>query len=132
MNEGNEMTGSDWSQELREELRKNDMNGRVGMILVSQTDQLRIWQIRLEPGERVPFHRHVLDYFWTSLADGAARSHFGDGRVSTNHYKIGDTKHFKFARGESMIHDLENIGETTLLFTTVENLESENAPLPVD
>jgi beta-alanine degradation protein BauB len=28
-----------------------------------------------------------------------------------------------------MIHDLENMGETELVFTTVEFLDSENAPL---
>jgi hypothetical protein len=30
-----------------------------------------------------------------------------------------------------MIHDLENVGETDLLFTTVEFLDSPNAPLPL-
>ena len=30
---------------------------------------------------------------------------------------------------EAMTHDLENIGDTTLCFTTVEFLDSANAPL---
>jgi hypothetical protein len=47
-------------------------------------------------------------------------------------YQAGDTKHLSFGPGEFMIHDLENIGSTDLLFTTVEFLESRNRPLPID
>ena len=33
--------------------------------------------------------------------------------------------------GEYKIHDLENIGDTDLLFSTVEFKDSANAPLPI-
>ena len=36
-----------------------------------------------------------------------------------------------FAGGESMIHDLVNAGSDDLVFTTVEFLQSANAPLPL-
>jgi beta-alanine degradation protein BauB len=71
----------------------------------------------------------VLDYFWTSVTGGHGRSHFIDGRVSDTVYKPGDFKQITFKEGEFMVHDLENIGDTELLFTTVEFLESPNAPL---
>jgi hypothetical protein len=57
------------------------------------------------------------------------RSHFSDGRVSDTVYKPGDFKQITFKEGEFMVHHLENIGDTELLFTTVEFLESPNAPL---
>ena len=60
---------------------------------------------------------------------GYGRSHFSDGFVSDTAYKPGDIKHLTFKEGEFMVHDLENIGDTELLFTTVEFLESPNAPL---
>jgi hypothetical protein len=44
-------------------------------------------------------------------------------------YLSGDTQHHRYGLGEFMIHDLENIGETELVFTTVEFLDSANAPL---
>ena len=44
---------------------------------------------------------------------------------------IRDTKHFEFGPGEYMIHDLENIGNTDLIFTTVELKNSANPPLPI-
>ena len=46
-------------------------------------------------------------------------------------YAAGDTQHHRYGPGEFMIHDLENIGETELVFATVEFLDSANAPLPL-
>ena len=71
----------------------------------------------------------MLDYFWTSVTGGHGRSHFSDGSVSDTAYKQGDIKQLTFREGEFMVHDLENIGDTELLFTTVEFFDSPNAPL---
>jgi beta-alanine degradation protein BauB len=49
--------------------------------------------------------------------------------VSDTAYKLGEIKQLTFKEGEFMVHDLENIGDTELLFTTVEFLDSPNAPL---
>jgi beta-alanine degradation protein BauB len=120
-----------WPGELQDELQRNFGNGCVGSRLVSETDTLRVWHLTLQPGERIGFHRHVLDYFWTVMTDGAARSHYHDGRTAETAYKAGDTKHFSYGPGEWMMHDLENIGETTLVFTTVEHKNGKNPPLVV-
>jgi hypothetical protein len=107
-------------------------NGMVGQRLLSETDALRIWRIELAPGERVAFHTHVLNYFWTALSPGRSRSTMGDGRVVETAYETSTTKHFTYAKGEKMVHDLENISDTTLAFITVElKIGSANAPLPL-
>jgi hypothetical protein len=31
------------------------------------------------PAERIGFHRHVLDYFWTCVSGGRGRQHVHDG-----------------------------------------------------
>jgi hypothetical protein len=36
-----------------------------------------------------------------------------------------------YGAGEYLLHSVENIGDTELLFTTVEFKQSANAPLPV-
>ncbi len=43
----------------------------------------------------------------------------------------GDTRHLSYGPGEYLLHSVENIGDTDLLFTTVEFLQSANPPLPV-
>src|SRR5467141_1585166 len=107
-------------------------NGQVGSRLVSETERVRVWHLSLEPGERIGFHTHVLDYFWTAMTSGKARSHYGDGEIREVSYAAGDTKHHIYAPGEFMTHDLENIGDTPLIFATVEFLHSANAPLEVE
>ncbi len=120
-----------WPHAWHDELRSSVSNGRVGHVLLSESDRVRVWSLRLAPGERIGFHRHVLDYFWTVLTDGTARSHYHDGRTTQTTYRAGDTKHMTYAAGEFLIHDLENIGDGELIFTTVEFLDSANAPLPI-
>ncbi len=123
--------GDDWPLQLKRELEANASNPAVGQVLLSETDRVRVWSLRLAPGERIGFHRHVLDYFWTVLTDGKAVSHFGDGTTSETAYRAGDTRHMRYGLGEYMVHDLENVGTTELVFVTVEFLDSSNAPLPV-
>jgi len=107
-------------------------NGMVGQRLLSETEAVRVWRIDLKPGERVPFHTHVLNYFWTALSAGRSRSTLADGKIIETRYEVGTTKHFTYGLGERMIHDLENIGDTDLSFTTVELKQgSANAPLPL-
>jgi len=118
-----------WSAALVEELEQAGHNGRVGSTLVSETGEYRIWLITMPPGMRLPFHTHVLNYFWTATSAGRARSRYSDGTVHEMDYAVGQTRHMAFAAGESMTHDLENIGDTVLCFTTVEDKRSANAPL---
>lgn len=107
-------------------------NGMVGQRLLSETDAVRVWRIELAPGERVGFHTHVLNYFWTATSGGKSRSVYADGRSVDTEYGVGTTRHYAFGKGEKMVHDLENIGSTVLSFTTVElKLGSANAPLPL-
>lgn len=123
---------ADWPVWRKEELARNQKNGQVGGQLVSESEDVRVWLISLKPGERLPLHCHVLNYFWTATSAGRARSLFSDGRVAETTYKLGDTRHYRFAAGEQMIHDLENVGTDVLTFTTVElKVGSANAPLPL-
>lgn len=110
-------------------MQANIWSGKVGTVLVSETETFRVWHISIAPGERLPFHRHVLDYFWTVLSNGRARSHYEGGAVRETTYCAGDTRHFSFAPGEHMVHDLENVGDETLVFVTVEMKAGKNAPL---
>ena len=120
-----------WSSELAAEFEQNQYNGCVGTELVSESERVRVWMIHLAPGERIAFHRHVLDYFWTAVTTGRGRQHVHDGRTLEKTYSAGETQHESYKSGEYKVHDLENIGDTELVFTTVEFLDSANKRLPI-
>jgi beta-alanine degradation protein BauB len=121
-----------WPLWRKEEFNRNKRLPVVGTRLVSETNDVRVWLIDLAPGQRLPFHLHVLNYFWTAMTVGRVRSISHDGDVFEATTKIGDTGHTTIAAGEWMIHDLENIGEKPLLYSTVElKIGSANKPLPL-
>jgi beta-alanine degradation protein BauB len=120
-----------WSTALQDEFTRNQHNPCVGTRLLSQDSRVLVWEVRLKPSERLGFHRHVLDYFWVATTPGKARSHQQDGSVVEATYVAGQTSHLTYGPGEFKVHDLENIGDTELIFTTVEFLDSANPPLPL-
>jgi len=121
-----------WPDALKTEFTEDAHDGHVGSRLLSQNNRVRVWEIRLSPGERWHAHRHVLDYFWTAVNAGNRRQHAHDGTTRDVTYTAGETRHFHFGPGEFLLHDIENIGQTELVFTTVEHLDSDNPPLPLD
>ena len=58
-------------------------------MLVSESERVRVWMIKLAPGERFGFHRHVLDYFWTCVTGGRGRQHVHDGTTVEYSYAPG-------------------------------------------
>jgi len=126
-------TKSTWSAEIAAEFERESKspNGCVGQRLLSESERVRVWEIRLKPGERFGFHRHVLDYFWSCSTGGTARAHLNEGTTVDHTYQPGETRHETHAKGHFKVHDIQNTGPAELHFITVEFLDSANAPLPV-
>ncbi|WP_409061508.1 hypothetical protein [Streptomyces sp. SYP-A7185] len=120
-----------WSPPLHLDFEKNAHNGQVGQTLVKETEAVRIWETHLQPGERIPVHRHVLDYSWIALTDGLARQHASDGSSREIAYVRGQNQHFTFREECHHLHDLKNIGESVLSFLVVEMKDGANPPLPL-
>lgn len=123
---------SGWPPEIAAEYarERERPNGCVGTRLLSENERTRVWEVRLRPGERLGFHRHVLDYFWTCVTGGRARAHH-DGETIEYTYAPGETRHESHVKGDYKVHDIQNTGDIDLVFVTVEHLDSANAPLPV-
>ena len=124
---------SAWPPEIAAEFEreKNAPNPCVGSVLLSESDRTRVWMIRLQPGERIGFHRHVLDYFWTAVSGGRGRQHVHDGTTVEYTYAPDETRHETYGSGQFKVHDLENLGDEEMVFMTVEFLQSANKPLPL-
>ena len=120
-----------WPAGMVEEMKANAFNPNVGSTLVSETEKVRVWHLLVPAGQRCTFHRHVLDYFWTCHSHGTARGYFEDGSITETVHFPGDTRHLTYGPGEHLLHSVENVGKTDLLFTTVEYKVSANSPLGV-
>jgi beta-alanine degradation protein BauB len=92
---------SAWAPSLAAEFEREQQNNNpcVGSMLVSENERVRVWMIRLAPGERFGFHRHVLDYFWTCVTGGRGRQHVSDDKTVEYTYAPGETRHETYAAG---------------------------------
>jgi oxalate decarboxylase/phosphoglucose isomerase-like protein (cupin superfamily) len=108
--------------DFSDELAAAASNLDVGTRLRFENDRIKVWEITLAPGERCPFHVHTRRYFWTVTAGGIGRQRFPDGTLSVRRYEVGDTQYLEQSAADPMIHDLENAGDSTLQFVTVELL----------
>ncbi len=101
-----------WPADIAAEFEREAQNPNpcVGTELLSENERSRVWIIRLAPGERTGFHRHVLDYFWTSVNGGRAKQHVNDGTTLEYTYQPGETRHETYGAGEFKVHDLAECG----------------------
>ncbi len=106
--------------EFADELARAQENRDVGTNRLFENAHVRVWEIRLEPGERGAFHIHDQTYFWTVVEPGRGLQRFPDGSMVIRDYSPGETKYLVHSADHTLIHDLENVGETTLRFVTVE------------
>lgn len=106
-----------------DELAAAPHNLDVGTRLWFENDAIRVWEVRLRPGERGPFHAHTRRYFWTVVDGGIGRQRSADGSMITREYHVGDTNYSLHSPDAPMIHDFENAGDSDIRFVTVELLD---------
>jgi len=106
-----------------DELEAAPGNLEVGTTIWFENDRIRVWEILLQPGERGAFHSHVTNYFWTVVEGSRGLQRFIDGTFVVRDYLVGETKYLEHTPETALIHDLENVGDSTLRFVTVELLD---------
>jgi beta-alanine degradation protein BauB len=109
--------------DYRGELDSAPGNLDVGTRLWFENEHIRVWEVRLMPGERGPFHAHTRRYFWTVVDGGIGRQRTADGTMITREYHVGDTNYSDHSPDDPTIHDFENAGDSPIRFTTVELLD---------
>ena len=83
----------------------------VGTQLLFENDAVRVWDLRLAPGEGTGMHRHELDYFYVVIGDGVLQRVDPDGtRHQPKAMKDGEV-HFRQVSTEA-IHEAVNAGES--------------------
>lgn len=108
--------------QFADELEAASQNHQLGTNLWFENERIRVWEVRLQPGERGAFHSHITNYFWTVVDGSRGLQRFADGTYVIRDYQAGQTRYLEHSPETALIHDLENIGGSTLRFVTVELL----------
>ncbi|WP_296524498.1 cupin domain-containing protein [Rhodoplanes sp.] len=104
---------------------------QIGNRIVLENDHVRVWEVKLEPGQTIDFHIHYHPYAVISLGGGEneVETIFGDKRDTYE-----PTGHTVFIDGMRPVHKLTNKSKVTYLARLVElkhiTWTPEEAPLP--
>jgi hypothetical protein len=91
-----------------------DGHGQVGTRVLLETDEIRVWEMVLEPGESSGLHHHVHDYVFVYTTDdnvlevrvpGAPPAPVRTEAGYSSYTRVGD------ADASRLTHELVNVGE---------------------
>lgn len=82
----------------------------VGTKLLFENDRVRVWDLRLEPGQSTGLHRHTCDYLYVVIGDGKLQACNADGSPRpAMEMKDGEVR-FREIQGED-VHEAVNVGD---------------------
>jgi predicted metal-dependent enzyme (double-stranded beta helix superfamily) len=84
-------------------------SARVGTKLLFENDRVRVWDLRLAPGESTGMHRHETDYLYVVIGGGTLQTVHGDGRRDPPRRMEDGEVHFRSVAGEN-VHEAVNAG----------------------
>jgi beta-alanine degradation protein BauB len=90
--------------------------GPVGQEILLENDKVRIWHIRLKPGETQPLHHHELAYVVVAVQGARNVIHTIDGARIEVTENTGDV----VFREPGQIHMLTNDGDTVYIGRIIE------------
>jgi len=81
--------------------------GPIGDKILFENEFVRVWSVTLDPGQRQPWHQHLLPYLIVPLTEGKNEMTFDDGRVRQTHEKPGEV----IWREPGIAHELLNCSD---------------------
>jgi quercetin dioxygenase-like cupin family protein len=87
------------------------VSSEVGTRLLFENDRVRVWDLRLEPGESTGQHRHEADYLYIVIGDGELQTVYANGTSDPpRQMKDGDVRFREVSEKSS--HEAVNTGKT--------------------
>ena len=87
------------------------ISSKVGTKLLFENDRVRVWDLRLEPGQSTGLHRHTTDYVYVVIGDGALQGKRADGTAKPVERMSDGEVRFRKIDGED-IHEAINVGDS--------------------
>ena len=90
---------------------KETASADIGTELLFENDRVRVWDLRLKPGESTGFHRHDNDYLYVVIGGGKLKAVHADG---SDWYEVEmEDGEVRFREVESEdVHDAQNVGDS--------------------
>ncbi len=108
-----------WEVDIIKELKNDLFSDSFGSFLF-ENDSMKLWELSLNPYERIPFRILNRDYSLTCMTDGLALSRFANGVINLMRFRKGDTPIWQH-QGNEIISDFQNLGEDVLKLTVIEH-----------
>ena len=109
-------------------MNEQHVSAAVGTQLLFENERVRVWDLRLEPGEGTGLHRHEHDYLYVVIGDGKLQRVDPDGtRVTPKAMQDGAVVFRQV--GDDCVHEAVNAGDTPWRNIVVE-LKGESADEP--
>ncbi|SDQ72198.1 hypothetical protein [Flagellimonas zhangzhouensis] len=113
-----------WEQEKIDELMHQEISESLSDNLVFENEFVKLWDIHLLPGQRIPFRKQNRNYGWVCTTGGLVLTRYGNGKIDMVKLNPGDTQYFEY-KGKNYVNDLENIGEDTIVINILEYKETQ-------
>lgn len=113
-----------WEQEKIDELMHQEISDSLSDNLVFENEFVKLWDLHLLPGQRIPFRKHNRNIGWVCTTGGLALTRYGNGKIDMIKLNPGDTEYFEY-QGKNYINDFENIGEDTIIINILEYKETK-------
>tara|TARA_A100001037_G_scaffold161981_1_gene145720 strand:+ start:181 stop:468 length:288 start_codon:yes stop_codon:yes gene_type:complete len=88
----------------------------VGTKVIFEDDEVKVWNLIIDPGEASGMHTHGHNYFYYVVEGTTLEIHRDDGTIDTVTMQPGDVVGGK----EGSTHDAKNIGDTRFRNVLVE------------
>jgi len=97
-------------------MKPDQQYGPVGSRILFENDLVRVWEISLEPGERLPLHYHALPYLVVTIEAAHVRLVEHDRQANDPTDAPGDLTF----RKAGQIHELQNISTSRYVNRLIE------------
>ena len=88
--------------------RGNEPLGDIASVVLFENEQVKIWNLIVEPGEASPWHLHERDYVTVAIEDGDITRECEDGTDEEISSQVGTWQY----HGEHQVHRVVNHSNT--------------------